>query len=71
MTTFNTTVSQMTEMFQWPNCLSKNDRNVSVNKKPRTQIKKYQAIVKFYIFLRLLDVIYTASSCSFLYLGQK
>jgi len=42
-----------------------------VNKKTRKQIKKYQAIVKFYIFLRLLDVIYTASSCSFLYLGQK
>jgi len=26
---FNTTVRQTTEMFQWPKCLSKNDRNVS------------------------------------------
>jgi len=26
---FNTTVRQMTEMFQWPKCLSKNDQNVS------------------------------------------
>jgi len=26
---FNITVRQMTEMFQWPNFLSKNDRNVS------------------------------------------
>jgi len=26
-------MKQMTEMFQWPNCLSKNDRNVSTKKK--------------------------------------
>jgi len=29
MAGFNTTLRQMTEMFQWPKCLSKNDRNVS------------------------------------------
>jgi len=32
MASFNTTVRRMTEMFQWPKCLSKNDRNVSVIK---------------------------------------
>jgi len=32
MVTFNTTVRQMTEMFQWPKCLSKNDRNVFTKK---------------------------------------
>jgi len=33
MVSFNTTVSQLTEMFQWPKCLSRNDRNVSAKKK--------------------------------------
>jgi len=33
MVSFNTTVRQMTEMFQWPKCLSKKDRNVSAKKK--------------------------------------
>jgi len=32
MVSFNTTVRQMTKMFQWPKCLSKNDRNVSAKK---------------------------------------
>jgi len=31
---FNTSVRQMTEMFQWPICLSKNYRNVSAKKHP-------------------------------------
>jgi len=29
----NTLVQQMTEMFQWPKCLRKNDRNLSAKKK--------------------------------------
>jgi len=29
MVSFNTTVRQMIEMFQWPKFLSKNDRNIS------------------------------------------
>jgi len=32
MVSFNTTVRQMTEMFQWPKCLSRNDQNVSAKK---------------------------------------
>jgi len=30
MMSFTTTVRQMTEMFQWPKCPSKNDWNVSL-----------------------------------------
>jgi len=30
MTSFNMTVRQMTEMFHWPKCLTKNDWNVSM-----------------------------------------
>jgi len=30
---FNTTVRQMTEKFQWPNVSAKNDQNVSAKKK--------------------------------------
>jgi len=37
MASFNTTVRQVTEMFQWPKCLNKNDRNVSAKK---TQMQK-------------------------------
>ena len=33
MASFNTTVRQMTEMFQWPKYFSKNEWNVSVKKK--------------------------------------
>jgi len=33
---FDTTVRQMTEMFQWPKRLSKNDRNASARKKQTT-----------------------------------
>jgi len=32
MASFNATVGQMTEIFQWPKCHSKNDRNVSAKK---------------------------------------
>ena len=34
---FNTTVRQMTETFQWPKCVSKNEGNVSAKTKPRYQ----------------------------------
>jgi len=40
MVSSNTTVRQMTEMFQWPKCLSKNDRNVSATKKDSITISK-------------------------------
>jgi len=33
MASFNATVTQMTEMFQWPKCLSRNDQIVSATKK--------------------------------------
>jgi len=33
MASFDTIVRQMTEMFQLPKCLSKNDRNISAKKK--------------------------------------
>ena len=33
MVSFNTTVRQMTKIFQWPKCLSRNDQNVSTKKK--------------------------------------
>jgi len=33
MVSFNITMTQMTEMFQWTKCLNKNDRNVSSKKK--------------------------------------
>ena len=38
MVSFNTTVRQMTEMFQRPKCLSKNDRNVSAKKNQTPRI---------------------------------
>jgi len=37
MVSFNTTVRQMIEFFQWPKCVSKNDGNVSAKKKPRSK----------------------------------
>jgi len=40
MVSFNTTVRQMTKIFQWPKCLSRNDQNVSTKKKNRTCLKK-------------------------------
>ena len=35
---FNTTVREMTEMFQWPKFLNKTDRNVSAKRKNMTQV---------------------------------
>jgi len=35
---FDTTVRQMTEMSQWPKCLSKNDWNVSLTKMSQQKI---------------------------------
>jgi len=35
MVSFNTTVRQTTEMFQWTKCLSKNDQHVSGKKSSR------------------------------------
>jgi len=34
MVSFNASVRQMTEMFQWPKCLSKSERNVSAKRNP-------------------------------------
>jgi len=38
---FDKTVRQMTEMSQWPKCLSKNDRNVSAKTTASNNTRKF------------------------------